>query len=426
VSGPRPSAGATGFTRLLIRGKRGPFRWTAYVLAVTSFTAAIPTPLYPGYEHQFQFGTATLALLFAAYSPGVLLTLFVVAPRAEQFGRKRLLYLGMGLTLLAAVVFASAQGFLWLAAGRALSGLAVGATTSVATAAMTDLEPYRDQHHVARVAVAANFGAFAVGVVLSGLMVQFAPDPTQLVYLLPAAASVLGLLAVSVTPETATALGTAATVAVQRLAVPTEVRRPFWVAVGAIAACYSIYGLFAALGPSVVRTTYGIASPLAGAGIVALMFGLAAATQLATAQVRDRRALLLGTPVMVVALVALVIVLPLNMISLLALVSALLGVSVGLTFMGSVTLIDRVCPEDRRGEMLAAFYSAGYLALAVPTIGVAVASEVVGLTSAGILFASALAAAVALLYIGIYRVPLPPGGGGRVRARRARDAVRVP
>ena len=420
MSGGSPGPASTRLSAWMVHGPRGPFRWTAYVLGVTAFAAAIPTPLYPLYEHQFHFSSGVLGLVFAAYTPGVFLTLFFVAPQAERVGRRKLLYAGMTLTAVGAVVFAVASGVLWLALARAISGLAVGATTSVATAAMSDLEPYRDQHHVARVAVAANFGGFALGAVLSGVLVQFAPHPSELVYLLPIVASAVGLLAIHVTPETATETGSSLPSPIQRIAVPSELGHPFWVSVGGVAACYSIYGLFAALIPSYLRSGLGVASPWAAGAIVSLMFGMAAITQLGTAQIRDRRALLVGFPLLAGTLVALVVILPLTTWTLLALVTAALGAAVGLTFMGSVTMVDRVAPEEMRGEMLAGFYSAGYLALAVPTIGVAEASERIGLTGAGVLFGYILATTAAVLYAATYRTPTPPGGGGRPResARR--------
>jgi MFS family permease len=402
---------------------RSAFRWTAYALAVTAFAAGIPTPFYPGYERQFGFSAGVLGLVFAAYAAGVLLTLFFVAPQAERVGRKNLLLLAMGLVALGAVVFALATGVLWLVVARVLTGMAVGATSSVATAAMTDLEPYRDQHHVARVAVAANFGGFALGVTLSGLWDQYGTDPTQLVYLLPILASVVGILAVRATPETATAIGSGRPWRIQRISVPSELRLPFWVAAGGLAACYAIYGFFAALVPSYIRGGLGIVSPLAGGMVVALMFGAAALTQLGTSQIRDRRALLVGFPLLLLSLVALVLVLGLADWMLLVAVTAGMGVAVGLTFMGSATLIDRVAPESQRGELLAGYYCAGYLALAVPTIGVAEASERIGLTSAGILFGTALALMVLLLYVGIRRTPTPPGGGGRARTYPTRSVT---
>ncbi len=161
----------------MIHGPRGAFRWTAYTLAATSFAAAIPTPLYPLYEQRLHFSAGVLGLAFAAYTPGVFLTLFFVAPHAEQLGRRNLLYVGMAFTILAAIVFESATDVLWLALARFIAGFAVGATTSVATAAMSDLEPYRDQHHVARVAVAANFGGFAIGATLSGFLAEVRSGP---------------------------------------------------------------------------------------------------------------------------------------------------------------------------------------------------------------------------------------------------------
>ncbi len=399
----------------IIRRPRGAFRWTAYVLAVTSFAAAIPTPLYPIYEREFQFAPGVLGLVFAAYAAGVLLTLFLVAPQADRLGRRKLLYLGMGFTAVAAVVFAFAPDVVWLTIGRVLSGMAVGATTSVATAAMTDLEPHRDQHHVARVAVAANFGGFAIGVVLSGLFIQIGPYPTHLVYLLPLLASGVGLVAVWITPETCPELGAPLRSPIQGISVPVELRRPFWVAAGGLAACYSIYGFFAALAPSYVRSGLGISSPLSAGAIVALMFGTAALTQLGTSQIRDRRALLVGFPLLLASLLALVVILPLASWVLLVIVTATLGGAVGLTFMGSATLVDRVAPEDQRGDILAGFYAAGYIALAIPTIGVAEASAQLGLTDAAVGFGSLLAVAVTILYVMTYRTPTPPGGGGRPR-----------
>jgi MFS family permease len=394
---------------------RRSFRWTAYVLAVTAFGAGVPTPLYPIYSARFQFSSGVLAMIFACYSVGVLVTLFFVAPQADRIGRKKLLSLGMVCIAVAMVFFAFASGIGWLALGRGISGAGVGLTTSVATAAMTDLEPYRDQHHVARVAVAANFGGFGMGVLLSGIFVQLGPYPEQLIFLLPVLASLLGLWALRSTPETGTAIGSPRGPLVQRVSVPAAIRAPFWVAAGGIAACYSMYGFFAALVPSYLRTGLGQRSPLVEGVVVASMFGMAAIAQLGTPQLRDRRALLVGFPLLLAAVGALVLTLPLSTPVPLLIVAPIMGVAVGLTFMGSATLVDRVAPEGQRNEILAGYYMAGYLALAVPTVGIGVASDLFGPTGTGVVFGIILAAAVGVLYVGIARTPTPAGGGGRER-----------
>ncbi|MCI4373726.1 MAG: hypothetical protein L3K02_08835, partial [Thermoplasmata archaeon] len=92
----------------------------------------------------------------------------------------------------------------------------------------------------------------------------------------------------------------------------------------------------------------------------------------------------------------------------------------GLTYMGSVTLIDRLAPEAERDDLLAAFYLTGYLAVSVPTIGVAEATQWIGFTDAGIAFAILLGVVITFLAFRTYETPTPPGGGGRVRSPEER------
>jgi MFS family permease len=392
---------------------RAPFRRIAFVLGITAFGAGIPTPLYSIYEARFGFGPGELGLVFGAYTVGVVGTLFLVAPLADLVGCKPVLHLGMALTVLSGVVFLLANDVAVLALARVVSGLAVGATTSTATAAMARLEPNRDQHHVARLSVAANFGGVAVGVLLSGLLVAYLPAPTVLVFVALIAVSLVGMLAVSSTPETRPRSTTPVSYRPKGMHVPAAIRTSFWIAALALASCYSIYGFFGALAPTFVRVNLGLASGVAAAGVVAAMFGSAALVQLATAQVRDRRALLFGFPLLVVALSVFALAILAASLPVLVLAAALLGIAVGCAYMGSVTLIDRLAPDRFRGEILSAFYMSGYLALAIPTVGVAFASEWFGLGSAAGAFGIVLGLFAVLGWTATIRTPTPAGGGGR-------------
>lgn len=391
---------------------RGPFRRAAIVLAVTAFGAGLPTPLYPVYEHAFGFGSSTLALVFAAYTAGVVATLFLVAPLSDRLGCTPVLRIGMILTAASALAFLFANGAALLSLARVLSGLAVGATTSTATAAMTQLEPRHDQHHVARVSVAANFGGVAVGILSSGLLVEYAPRPTELVFLFLLAASVLGFLLLEAIPEVRPAATGASRARVERLSVPASIDSAFWVSVGGLAACYALYGLFAALTPSLLQTGLSVRSPAVEGLVVGTLFGMASMVQLVLGQLRDRDALLLGFPLLVLGLLLLVVALGATSLALLALAAVVLGLGVGPTYMGAVTLVDRIAPEAHRGEILAAFYLGGYLALAVPTIGVGVLADSAGLRLAGAVFGGLLLGVTLFLYLLTRRTPTPAGGGG--------------
>ena len=397
---------------------RWPFRHIAWVLAVSAFGAGIPTPLYAIYQQQYHFTSGVLAAVFAAYTAGVLATMLLLAPLSDFIGRKPVLYLGMALTAASGVAFIFASGVLTLALARVISGLAVGATTSTATASMASLEPRHDQHHVARVSVAANFGGVAVGILSSGLLVEYAPFRTELVFVVLIVVSLAGIIAVASTRETVARQPKALRSRVQRLLVPQTVRRPFWVAAGSLAACYAIYGYFGALAPTFLRAGLNLTNTAGSASLIAMMFGLAAITQLALGQVRDRRALLIGLPVILVATVFLTASLPLTAFGLFVVGDSALGVGIGFAYMGSVTLIDRVSPPSLRGEILSAFFVVGYLALAVPTIGVGATADSFGLLTAAASFGIALALSVAILWGFTLRTPTPPGGEGRPRNSR--------
>ncbi len=394
---------------------RWPFRRIAYVLGVTAFGAGIPTPLYALYEQRYHFTAGVLAAVFAAYTAGVLATMLFVAPLSDAIGRKPVLYLGMGLTAASGFAFIGASSVLTLALARIVSGLAVGATTSTATASMASLEPRHDQHHVARVSVAANFGGVATGILFSGFLVEYAPAPTTLVFVVLIVVSLVGALAVVRTAETVLREPKAIRPRVQRLSVPSAIRRPFWAAAGSLAACYSIYGFFAAIGPTFLRIRLDIASTAGSAAVVATMFGLAAISQLGLGQVRDRRALLVGFPIILAATLVLTASVPLSSLGFFAVGDGVLGIGVGFTYMGAVTLVDRVSPAVERGEILSAFFLVGYLALAIPTIGIGVTVDHFGLSVAATSFGVALGLSVAILYLLTWRTPTPPGGGGRPR-----------
>lgn len=391
---------------------RGPFRLMAYVLGVTAFGAGLPTPLYAVYQQQYGFSSLTLGGIFASYVVGVLLTMFLLAPQSDAIGTRPVLYIGMALTAVAGAAFILANGPVWLGVARFVSGLAVGATTSTATVSMTNREPNGDKHHVARVAVAANFGGVASGVLLSSVAVAWLPDPTQTVFLFLLLAVAAAVVALLLTPRRYHGPHRPETVRIERITVPSDLRGPFWVSVGGLTSCYAIYGFFASLAPSAVRDATHLPA-FGAAAFVAVMFGGAALVQIFLGQVRDRDALLLGLPLLVGALGLFVLALPSGSIPLLVAGGVLMGIAVGFVYMGSITLIDRVTPDRLRGEILSGFHLSGYLALAVPTLCLAFVASSLGVVTSGAVFGVALGIFVFLTYLATRRTPLPPGGEGR-------------
>jgi MFS family permease len=88
--------------------------------------------------------------------------------------------------------------------------------------------------------------------------------------------------------------------------------------------------------------------------------------------------------------------------------SATVGIGIGLTVGAGLAAINADAPPERRGEAASTFFAILYLALALPAIGVGLATEAIGLRAAGIVF-SAIVALLALAVLAELR-----RGAGRV------------
>jgi MFS family permease len=104
-------------------------------------SANLATPLYVGYSAQFGFSTAILALIFAVYALVLIPSLPVFGQLSDRFGRRRVIGAGLGLPVVALVLFALAENVAWLFAARGTRGPAQGMMSGAATAALAELNP---------------------------------------------------------------------------------------------------------------------------------------------------------------------------------------------------------------------------------------------------------------------------------------------
>ena len=142
-------------------------------------SSSAPTPLYAVYQAAWGFSPVTVTLVFGIYALAVLMTLLVVGSLSDHIGRRPVLLAATALQAVAMVVFATAGGVGALVTARILQGVATGAAAAAVGAGLLDLD--RARGTVAN-AVVPLIGT-ATGSLLGGLLVQYLPAPTQLVYL---------------------------------------------------------------------------------------------------------------------------------------------------------------------------------------------------------------------------------------------------
>jgi MFS family permease len=149
------------------------------------------TPLYASYRKTFGFSALTLTLIFATYILTVIPSLLIFGSLADAIGRRRVLLIASGAALASALLLLLAQHTVWLFASRAVNGVAVGALSGAGTAALLELG--KQAKTSALVTTAAIGGGGAVGIVLSGVLAQYAPFPLQLCYVVYLMLMLVGL-----------------------------------------------------------------------------------------------------------------------------------------------------------------------------------------------------------------------------------------
>jgi MFS family permease len=163
--------------------------------------SAAPTPLYPVYQAAWGFTPVMVTLVFGIYAVAVLATLLTAGSLSDHLGRRPVLLVATLMQAATMIVFASASGLGGLIVARIIQGLSTGAALGAVGAGMLDID--RARGTVAN-AVAPMTGT-ATGGLLSGLMVQYLPAPTELVYLLLFGVFLLQALGVYWMPETSPA-----------------------------------------------------------------------------------------------------------------------------------------------------------------------------------------------------------------------------
>jgi len=237
------------------RASKLAFPLLAYAFAAIMVGTTLPTPMYALYSACMHFSVLTTTVVFATYAAGVLAALLVMGSWSDALGRRPMLLAGAAFAVASAIVFLSAGTVSDLLVGRTLSGLSAGVYTGTATAALIEAAPPAWHSRAAAVATVANVAGLGAGPLLAGVLVQYAPAPLRLSFVVHIVLVVLAVAAVLIAPETSERCGR---IGFQRLSVPAGLRPVFLTAATAAFAGLAVMGLFTAVAPSFVSGVIGV------------------------------------------------------------------------------------------------------------------------------------------------------------------------
>jgi MFS family permease len=370
----------------------------AYAFAAIMVGTTLPTPMYALYAERMHFAVLTTTVIYATYAGGVLFALLAFGRWSDAIGRRPMLLAGVAFAVVSAVVFLVADSVPVLLVGRVLSGLSAGIFTGTATAAVIEAAPPSWRDRAAAVATVANIGGLGLGPLLAGLLVQYAPQPLHLAFAVHIAMAALAAIAVSVVPETSSRAGR---IGVQRLSVPPETRAVFVVAALAAFAGFAVTGLFTAVAPSFLAGVVGIDNHAVAGAIACSIFAASAVAQVVARRTAPQRAVALGCVILFAGMVILAVALATSSLPGLLAAAVVSGVGQGISFSRGLAAVAERTPPDRRAEVSSTYFVVAYIAISVPVVGEGLAAQHLGLRTAGVSFAIAVAvlAAVCLLAI---------------------------
>jgi MFS family permease len=353
------------------------------------FGATLPTPLYPLYRAAFGFGQITLTLIYAVYVLGNLVALLFFGRLSDQLGRRLATLPAIGVGIVSTLTFLLADGTVWLFAARVLSGFATGLAAGAATAWLTELQRQGDNAAAASIASAANLAGLALAPLPAGTLAQFAPWPLRLPYAVYLIMLVGIGLAILGPPETVKhrARRIAELSLKPRLGVPKKIRRAFLSPAVTAFVTFALIGFYAALIPSLLNESLQQKSPVLAGAVVFVLFVVATAVAAVTGKLHARFAMLSGLALLPPSLMLLVAAQLLRSMPLLLLATMLGGISAALGYRGSLEVVNRIAPSDKRSEVVSSYLIAVYLGNSLPIIGIGLLADLVSSIAAHLAFA---------------------------------------
>lgn len=353
---------------------------------VTAYSTA-PTPLWGALQHRDDFSTFAITIAFAAYAVGVVISLFLVGHLGDTIGRRPLVIGGFAIEIVSAVVFLVWPALSGLIVARVLSGLGMGMLTATITAHILELHfkarpgatPVRGQ----MVSGVANLGGLGAGALISGALAQWAPAPTVTPFVVFLVLMVLSLVAVALVPETANVAQVRTPYRPQRIQVPAHARTTFFLAGGIAFAAFAVLGLFTSLVPNVVAGQLHVTSTAVAGAVVFVTFAAGAVAPILFRMLSPRSKIGIGSILLVagIALLTLVVVVS-GGLALFFVGGIVSGLGAGLVFTAALAIAAGLAAPENRGEVLAGIFLASYLGLAVPVVGIGVATQSVTITAA--------------------------------------------
>jgi MFS family permease len=231
-------------------------------------------------------------------------------------------------------------------------------------------------------------GGLGLGPLIAGLLAQYAPHPTSLVFEAYLAVLAVAGVCLIFIPETV-GLPRRPALRFAGLSIPKRGQGQF-IAVATFAA-FALLGLFSSLVPGFIGGVLHQGSHAVQGAVVFGMFAVGTITQVALSRFPSHRVVLAGLSLFLASLALILTALTQTSMALFLAGTTAGGVAVGAIFLGSLAIANNLAPPGRRGHVVSTFFVACYAGLIIPVVGVGILSGFIGTFPAVLAFSLLLA-----------------------------------
>jgi len=351
----------------------------AGALATLTAASSAPSPLYAVYQEQLRFSEITLTVIFAVYVFALITSLLTVGRLSDYVGRRVVLAGALLVEAGAMALFVRSDGVAWLLWARIVQGFATGAAIGVLGAYLLDLQPSDGSRLGSLVnSVAPTFG-LGLGAIVTGLLVQYGPHPTRLIFAILMALFMVLVLATVVMPETVPHVPGAVAALRPEVAVPKRARRAFAAAVPTMVSTWALGGLILSAGGSLLGTVFGQTN----VGVIGIVIGLfpvsAAAAALLARDLSSPTMARFGSAALAIGTGLFLLALGWSSIAVFVVASVVAGAGFGTGFLGALRSVSQLAEPHERAALLSAVFVVSYLAFSVPALVAGVLTTHIGL-----------------------------------------------
>ena len=345
-----------------------------FIYAVVVAGVTLPSPLYVAYQERWGLSTAAITALYALYPVGILPVLLLAGHWADYIGRRKVILIGLSASSLSALALMLANSLWLLATGRFLTGIASGFVVSAATAVLIEVFPVERRRFASVLSTVTNQLGVGLGALASGFLVQYAWQPSRLVFALHLIALIAAALCLPFVPETVRQTRRLS-LELRPLHVPSDHRQEFLSASLAAFSAFALCGLLAALSPSITRDQLGSQSELLAGFAIFIVFGASAVSQVFWVRLNDVPVALTGLGLLVLSLTVMTWGLHRGSTVLFILAVTTGGAAVGAIFMSSLAIVSRISSDAKRGGTISTYFAITFAGLALPVVGTGVAAD---------------------------------------------------